>query len=166
MDKNYWNLETCRKCAESRINYNAWILFKLSFKCFWYFPCAICASWTLKLRVKKKISVNCQHMSWWRFFLGDIWEIRAVGTRRGRREGQIYRHILVDQLTLCPPYTVFPQIVVATTILFWGSWCDNYSRETTIQGRKLLFSWVDSRIYNLNYCRMPVLISKVKSISR
>ena len=35
------------------------------------------------------------------------------------------------------PPTVFPGIVVATTILFWGSWCDNYSRETTIQGRKL-----------------------------
>ena len=51
---------------------------------------------------------------------------------------------------------VFPRIVVATTILFWGSWCDNYSRETTIQGRKLLFSWVVSGIYNLNCCPMPV----------
>ena len=36
--------------------------------------------------------------------------------------------------------TVFPRIVVATTILFLGLRCDNYSRETTIQGRKLLFS--------------------------
>ena len=34
--------------------------------------------------------------------------------------------------------TVFPRIVVATTILFWRLWCDNYSRETTIQRRKLL----------------------------
>ena len=40
-----------KKCAESRINYNSWIVFKLSFKCFWYFPCVICASWTLKLTV-------------------------------------------------------------------------------------------------------------------
>ena len=37
-------------------------------------------------------------------------------------------------------HTVFPRIVVATTILFLGLRCDNYSRETTIQGRKLLFS--------------------------
>ena len=37
-------------------------------------------------------------------------------------------------------HTVFPRIVVATTILFWKLRCDKYSRETTIQGRKLLFS--------------------------
>ena len=36
-------------------------------------------------------------------------------------------------------FTVFPRIVVVTTILFLGLRCDNYSRETTIQGRKLLF---------------------------
>jgi hypothetical protein len=36
-------------------------------------------------------------------------------------------------------YPVFPRIVVATTILFWRVGCDNYSRETTIQRRKLLF---------------------------
>ena len=28
--------------------------------------------------------------------------------------------------------TVFPRIVVATTILFLRVWCDNYSREETI----------------------------------
>ena len=36
--------------------------------------------------------------------------------------------------------TVFPRIVVATTNLFLSLRCDNYSRETTIQERKLLFS--------------------------
>ena len=35
--------------------------------------------------------------------------------------------------------TVFPRIVVATTILFWRVGYENYSRETTIQRRKLLF---------------------------
>ena len=40
--------------------------------------------------------------------------------------------------------TLFPRIVVGTTILFLGFRCDNYSRETIIQGRKLLISiiWV------------------------
>ena len=42
-------------------------------------------------------------------------------------------------LPLTIQYTVFPRIVVATTILFWRVGCDNYSRETTIQRRKLLF---------------------------
>ena len=36
-------------------------------------------------------------------------------------------------------YTVFPRIVSAETILFWKLECGNYSREETIQGRKLLF---------------------------
>ena len=34
--------------------------------------------------------------------------------------------------------TVFPRIVSAETILFWKLDCDHYSREETIQGRKLL----------------------------
>ena len=34
--------------------------------------------------------------------------------------------------------TVFPRIVSAETILFWKLECGNYSREETIQGRKLL----------------------------
>ena len=42
--------------------------------------------------------------------------------------------------------TVFPQIVVATTILFLRLRCDKYSREETIQRRKLLFSWF-SEVY-------------------
>ena len=54
----------------------------------------------------------------------------------------IVKHELVadhPKLTMVQP-TAFPRIVVATTILFLGLRCDNYSRETTIQGRKLLFS--------------------------
>ena len=38
--------------------------------------------------------------------------------------------------------TVFPRIVSAETILFWKLECGNYSREETIQGRKLLFSYI------------------------
>ena len=34
---------------------------------------------------------------------------------------------------------VFPQIVSAETILFWKLDCGKYSREETIQGRKLFF---------------------------
>ena len=37
--------------------------------------------------------------------------------------------------------TVFPRIVSAETILFWKLDCGNYSREETIQGRKLLISY-------------------------
>ena len=36
-------------------------------------------------------------------------------------------------------YTVFPRIVSAETILFWKLDFDHYSREETIQGRKLFF---------------------------
>ena len=36
-------------------------------------------------------------------------------------------------------YTVFPHIVAAATILFWKFECGNYSREETIQRRKVLF---------------------------
>ena len=39
------------------------------------------------------------------------------------------------------PVTVFPRIVSAETILFWKLDCGNYSREETIQGRKLLISY-------------------------
>ena len=35
--------------------------------------------------------------------------------------------------------TVFPHIVAAATILFWKLECGNYSREESIQGRKLFF---------------------------
>jgi hypothetical protein len=35
--------------------------------------------------------------------------------------------------------TVFPRIVSAETILFWKLKCGKYSREESIQGRKLLF---------------------------
>jgi hypothetical protein len=35
-------------------------------------------------------------------------------------------------------YTVFPQIVSAETILFWNFGCIYYSRDETIQRRKLL----------------------------
>ena len=35
--------------------------------------------------------------------------------------------------------TVFPHIVAAATILFWKFECGNYSREETIQRRKVLF---------------------------
>ena len=34
--------------------------------------------------------------------------------------------------------TVFPHIIAAATILFWNLRCGNYSKEETIQGRKLL----------------------------
>jgi len=37
-------------------------------------------------------------------------------------------------------YTVFPRIVSAETILFWKLECGKYSREGTIQERKLFFS--------------------------
>ena len=53
-------------------------------------------------------------------------------------------------------YTVFLWIVVATTILFLGFGCDNNSRETTIQGRKLLISrifWVRQLFKEDNYSR-------------
>ena len=33
--------------------------------------------------------------------------------------------------------TVFPHIIAAATILFWNLRCGNYSREETIQRRKL-----------------------------
>ena len=36
-------------------------------------------------------------------------------------------------------HTVFPHIVASATILFWKLECGNYSREETIQRRKLLF---------------------------
>ena len=36
-------------------------------------------------------------------------------------------------------FTIFPHIVAAATILFWKLKCGKYSREETIQGRKLLF---------------------------
>ena len=40
--------------------------------------------------------------------------------------------------SFCPDkITVFPRIVSAETILFWKLKCGNYSREETIQGRKL-----------------------------
>ena len=37
-------------------------------------------------------------------------------------------------------YTVFPHILAAATILFWNLRCGNYSREETIQRRKLLIN--------------------------
>ena len=37
-------------------------------------------------------------------------------------------------------YTVFPRIVSQQLLFFGGLGCDNYSKETTIQGRKLLIS--------------------------
>ena len=49
--------------------------------------------------------------------------------------------------------TVFPRIVVATTILFLSFGCDNYSRETTIQRRKLLLSFFLGGLHTLNCCR-------------
>ena len=49
--------------------------------------------------------------------------------------------------------TVFPRIVSAETILFWKLECSKYSREETIQGRKLLFSSCFVSIHNLNTCR-------------
>ena len=51
-------------------------------------------------------------------------------------------------------HTVFPRIVSAETILFLNLWCDNYSREESIQRRKLLFSYFFVGIHNLNCCRM------------
>ena len=39
------------------------------------------------------------------------------------------------------PCTVFPHIVAVATILFWKLECGNYSKEETIQGRKLLIHW-------------------------
>ena len=51
-------------------------------------------------------------------------------------------------------YTVFPRIVSAETILFWKLKCGNYSREETIQGRKLFFFYFSVRIHNLNSCRI------------
>ena len=38
-------------------------------------------------------------------------------------------------------FTVFPYVVAAATILFWRLGCGKYSREETIQRRKLLISW-------------------------
>ena len=52
--------------------------------------------------------------------------------------------------------TVFPRIVSAETILFRKLECGNYSREETIQGRKLLFSYffeAETILGNLNSCR-------------
>ena len=46
-------------------------------------------------------------------------------------------------------YTVFPRIVSAETILFWKLECGKYSREETIQGRKLLFSYFSYYIRRL-----------------
>ena len=61
--------------------------------------------------------------------------------------------------------TVFLQIVVATTILSWGFGCDNYSRETTIQRRKLLISFFLGGIHNLNCCHtMYVKVRKFQKI--
>ena len=46
--------------------------------------------------------------------------------------------------------TVFPHIVSAATILFWKLECGKYSREETIQGRKLLIYWFFVTIHT--YC--------------
>ena len=61
--------------------------------------------------------------------------------------------------------TVFPQIVVATTIPFFEAWVqqlfkgDNYSKEETINF--FLFEWCTMYIGNLNCCRtMYVNVSK------
>ena len=60
--------------------------------------------------------------------------------------------------------TIFPRIVVGTTILFLRLGCDNYSRETTIQRRKLLISFFLGGVqcvHKLNCCRtMHVKVSK------
>ena len=62
-------------------------------------------------------------------------------------------------------YTVFPRIIVATTILFLRFRCDNYSRETTIQRRKLLISFFLGGIHNLNCCHtMYVKVRKFQKI--
>ena len=50
-------------------------------------------------------------------------------------------------------YTVFLRIVSAETILFWKLDCGKYSREETIQGRKLLIYCFFLSIHNLNTCR-------------
>ena len=73
---------------------------------------------------------------------------------------KIYSHSQIFRYSgsiFCLPYrpnfpdTVFPRIVVATTILFLWLGCDNYSRETTIQRRKLLISFLFGwcTMYNL-----------------
>ena len=52
--------------------------------------------------------------------------------------------------------TVFQQIVSAETILFWKLECGNYSKEETIQGRKLL-------IYYFLVCIHSIDLSSSKS---
>ena len=54
-------------------------------------------------------------------------------------------------------HTVFPRIVVATTILFLGLRCDNYSRETTVQRRKLLFFFIFSLFLEV-YLKVELLL--------
>ena len=55
--------------------------------------------------------------------------------------GQICPTFLVPRMieSICKTFmpTVFPRIVSAETILFWKLKCGKYSREETIQGRKL-----------------------------
>ena len=51
--------------------------------------------------------------------------------------------------------TVFPRIVSAETILFGKLQCGNYSKEETIQGRKVLICCFFVSIYDLNTCRTP-----------
>ena len=58
--------------------------------------------------------------------------------------------LVVNQLEFVS--TVFPRIIVATTILFLRFRCDNYSRETTIQRRKLLISFFLGDVHKFNYC--------------
>ena len=53
---------------------------------------------------------------------------------------QIYKVLHSGKHSIFREDTVFPHIVAAATILFWEFECGNYSREETVQRRKLLIS--------------------------
>ena len=57
---------------------------------------------------------------------------------RGRSIGQIEMSPFLGLANPLFINTVFPRILSAETILFWKLECGNYSKEETIQGRKLL----------------------------
>ena len=62
-------------------------------------------------------------------------------------------------------HTVFPHIVAAATILFWKFECGNYSREETIQRRKVIFDILTQLRNYINQHQLMFLLLKNIEIS-
>ena len=62
-------------------------------------------------------------------------------------------------------FAVFPHIVAAATILFWKFECGNYSREETIQRRKVIFDILTQLRNYINQHQLMFLLLKNIEIS-